>query len=335
MHILPFHPTGYPIPGKTTIYDESEVIDLENVPVNGGVLLKTLVLSADPYLRGRMNGGPGGFVIGQPLTNYGISVVLRSESPKFKIGEHVYWGGTKFQEYNVVAETSLSRLLVLENKEKLPWSAYLGVAGMPGQTAYCGWQEFAGANLKKRQTVFVTAGAGVVGATVIQLAKQDGHKVIASAGSQEKVDYLKKIGVDVAINYKTEITKDVLAKEGPIDFYWDNVGGESLEAAFANAASKARFVTVGSISSYNSEPYGVKNIGQMVSKEITFFGFQVFSWLEKYQEAFYNEIPQQIAEGKLDAIEHRVRGLENAGQVILDQQKGTYLGKPIIVVALG
>ena len=130
---------------------------------------------------------------------------------------------------------SLDQYRILENKEGLPWSVYIGVAGMPGtsfllangwtvmltrsaragQTAYNGWKEYADA--KKGETVFVTTGAGPVGSMVIQLAKQDGLKVIASAGSEEKVQFMKSIGADVAFNYKTTSAAEVLAKEGPID----------------------------------------------------------------------------------------------------------------------
>lgn len=129
---------------------------------------------------------------------------------------------------------------------------------MPGKTADFGWREFSTA--KEGDIAFVTAGAGPVGQLVIQLAKLEGLKVIASAGSDEKVEYLKTLGADVAFNYKTNKTTDVLAKEGPIDVFWDNVGGETLEAAIENAAVGARFIECGMISVYNAtgEPYNVK-----------------------------------------------------------------------------
>ena len=121
-----------------------------------------------------------------------------------------------FQQYWIAPALSQG-LRIIENKEKLPWSVYLGVAGMPGQTAYTAWKEYAQA--KKGDTAFVTAGAGPVGSMVIQLAKADGLKVIASAGSEEKVAFMKSIGADVAFNYKTENTFEVLEREGPIDVY--------------------------------------------------------------------------------------------------------------------
>lgn len=164
--------------------------------------------------------------------------------------------GADYQHYEVRDDPSAFR--VIENKENLPWTAYLGVLGMPGKTADFGWREFS--NAKEGDIAFVTAGAGPVGQLVIQLAKLEGLKVIASAGSDEKVEYLKTLGADVVFNYKTNKTTDVLAKEGPIDVFWDNVGGETLEAAIENAAVGARFIECGMISVYNAtgEPYNVK-----------------------------------------------------------------------------
>ncbi|KZP04312.1 NAD(P)-binding protein [Athelia psychrophila] len=260
-HLFNEVPTGYPVPGKTTVYDASQTIDLENVDLNGGFLLKVLVVSVDPYLRGKSESllqfcarhgidGRGAvrnaavksysppFFIGEPLGNFGVAVVLRSDNPAFKKGDHLY-GVVFFQEYIVTSQVENYRKL--ENKEGLPWSVYVGAAGMPGKTAWFAWKEWA--NSQKGETVFVTAGAGPVGSLVIQLAKLEGLKVIASAGSDEKVAFLKELGVDVAFNYKTASTKDVLEREGPINIYWDNVGGETLDLALANAAfSGARFI---------------------------------------------------------------------------------------------
>jgi len=131
-------------------------------------------------------------------------------------------------------------LTAIENPYNLPWSLFIGVLGMPGKTAYMAWKEYSQA--KKGETLFVSTGAGPVGSLVIQIAKSQGLKVIASAGSDEKVKFMKEIGADVAFNYKTEKTTDILAKEGPIDIYWDNVGGETLEAALDAANTFARFI---------------------------------------------------------------------------------------------
>ncbi|KAJ7101711.1 chaperonin 10-like protein, partial [Mycena epipterygia] len=261
-------PEGYPIPGKTTVYDTSEIIDPETVPLNGGFLLKTLVLSVDPYMRGRMRSPdiPSysvAFKIGAPLQGYGIGIVLRSENPDVATGQYAHDTEIPHQEYSILPNAT--GLTFLEKDPKLPWTVYVGVAGMPGQTAYMGWKEYSHA--KKGETVFVTTGAG---------NWHDGHptgktrglKVIASAGSEEKVQFMKDIGADVVFNYKTTDTREVLAREGPIGVYWDNVGGASLDAALEYAAIHARFVV-----RYNTGYQGVKNLHYVFAKSLTINGF--------------------------------------------------------------
>ncbi|KAH9832053.1 NAD(P)-binding protein [Rhodofomes roseus] len=265
-------PSGYPIPGKTTVYDDSQTIDIDGVPLNGGFLIKVLILSIDPYLRGRMR-DPSiksysiAYTIGAPLDNFGVGVVLRSESDELKVGDHVY-GYYPFQEYVVYEDIAALRLArVLKNEEGLPWSVYVGVCGLPGHTAHHGWMEFA--KPKQGDVVFVTT------------AKQAGCKVIASAGSDEKVTILKSIGTDVAFNYKKTI--DVLMKEGPIDIYRDNVGGESLDAALEVAAWHAR--ECGMISAYNNaDDYAMKNLPLIFTKSLTLYDFTVMDFHHKYAD---------------------------------------------------
>ncbi|PPQ97816.1 hypothetical protein CVT26_012916, partial [Gymnopilus dilepis] len=168
------------------------------------------------------------------IDGYAIGKVIRSENPQVKVGDHVY-GYLEFQNYSV--RKDLTGLRIIENKEKLPWSLYVGVLGMPGKTAYMARKEYAQA--KKGETVFVSAAAGPVGSFVIQLAKMDGLKTIGTAGTAEKVEFLKEIGTDVIFNYKTTKPRDVLLKEGGIDIYWDNVGGEleRCSASYPDALS--------------------------------------------------------------------------------------------------
>ncbi|EPS92449.1 hypothetical protein FOMPIDRAFT_1056866 [Fomitopsis schrenkii] len=158
----------------------------------------------------------------------------------------------------------------------------VAVLAMPcriGATAHHAWLELA--NAKPGETAFVTAAAGPVGATVVQIAKAAGLKVIASAGSEAKVEFVRSLGADVVFNYKTENTRAVLEREGGIDVYWDNVGGESLEAALDAAHRYARFIECGMISGYNSEPYAVKTLGHVVTKELRLSGFIVGSLYHK------------------------------------------------------
>ncbi|KAI8989082.1 NAD-P-binding protein [Trametes punicea] len=322
-----------PEPGKTMAYDDSETIDPEDAPLSGGeFLVKVLVLSIDPFLRGKMRDPKiQSYTVRQSLElyNYGIGVVLHSENPAVKPGHHLY-GVFKFQHYAI--EWDAAEFRALENAEGLPWSAYIGICAMPGLTAYVGWKEYA--RPKRGEVAFVTAGAGPVGSTAIQLAKADGLKVIASARSDEKVAFLRDIGADVAFNYKTTSTRTILQKEGPIDIYWDNVGGEVFEAAIDFAARHARFIECGMISQYNAtEPYYVKNLRLIVWKELAINGFIVTTLQPKYEAEFLATVPRRVASGEIEYREDRVRGLENAGRAIVDVQSGRNKGKSVVAVA--
>ncbi|PCH38847.1 NAD(P)-binding protein [Wolfiporia cocos MD-104 SS10] len=327
-------PNGLPVPGKTTVYDASETIDLETAPLNGGILVKILVLSADIYIISRMRdssveGRSSPFLLNQPIDNYGVGLVLRSEHSSFKQGDHIY-GMLPFQQYIVMPPATAERFTVLSNDAGIPWSAYVGVCGMPGQTAHHGWREFSKA--KVGETVFVTSGAGPVGATVIQMAKAEGLKVIASAGSDEKVAFIKSLGADVAFNYKTEDTREILAREGPIDVYWDGVGGEALEAAIDAASVGARFIECGMISVFTGEPYHVKISFNIVTKELKISGFIVTSLHQAHLSHFYETFPKLVKEGKIKYKEDVTQGLERAGHAIVDVITGRNKGKSVILV---
>ncbi|KAG8699408.1 hypothetical protein FRC08_005326, partial [Ceratobasidium sp. 394] len=189
---------------------------------------------------------------------------------------------------------------------------------------------------KAGETIYVSTGAGPVGSTVAQLTKAAGLKVIASAGSDDKVEYLKSIGVDVAFNYKRTKISDVLTKEGPIDIYWDNVGGESLDAAIDACKDFARIVVCGAISAYNREtPYGIKNASQILTKRLTIQGFIQYELEAQVgkPQVFYDRLMPLVASGKLKWNEQVYEGLEKAGDAILDVQKGDNIAKPIVKVA--
>jgi len=332
-HLFNEVPKGYPVPGKTTVYDASQKIDLETVPLNGGFLLKTLALSIDLFMRGKMKDAltkhySAAYVVGEPLENSGIAVVLRTENPEISVGDHLY-GLLTFENY--VISNNAKAFRKIHNKEKLPWTAYLGVLGMPGKTASFAWQEYSAA--QKGDIVFVTTGAGPVGSLVVQLAKLEGLKVIASAGSDDKVKFLKDLGADVAFNYKSANTREVLEKEGPINIFWDNVGGETLEIAIDTAADGARFIECGMISVYNTEPYPIKNIALIVGKQIKIFGFIWKSLAPKYEAKFYEEMPGKVARGEIKYQEDKTIGLEHVGNAILAVLTGKNTAKSVIVVA--
>ncbi|KAI0319686.1 alcohol dehydrogenase [Amylostereum chailletii] len=327
-------PTTYIEPGVHIKYDTSDTIDIDNVPLNGGVLLKTLVLSLDPYMRGKMRDPSKksytpSYDLGEPLTSHGIGLVLRSENSAFKTGEHVY-GTLSHQQYSVINDDPALRVVI--NELGVPWSAYVGVLGMPGQTAYYGWKEFSKA--QKGETAFISTAAGAVGSLVVQLAKLDGLKVIASSGSDEKVAWTREIGADVAFNYKTESTKDALEREGGFDIFWDNVGGETLDLALEKARVYGRFIKCGSASDYNkTEPYRVKNFGQINRSSLTISGLLVFRLAHKYEKEFYETLPRLVKDGTLKHQEDISHGLENVGQGLLDITTGANKGKKVIIVA--
>ncbi|KAJ7070220.1 alcohol dehydrogenase [Mycena belliarum] len=327
-------PKDFPVPGETTVHDTAQQIDLASVALHGGFLVKTLVLSIDPYMRGKMR-APGTtsysppYTLGAPLTGYGVGVVLRSEHADVAPGRYVYGAEMSHQEYVVLP--GMRGLTFLEKDAQLPWTVFVGAAGMPGRTAYMGWMEFAHA--KKGETAFVTAGAGPVGSLVIQMAKHDGLKVIASAGSDEKVAFLTALGADVAFNYKTTDTRAVLAREGPVDIYWDNVGGEVLEAALDNAAVYARFLECGMISGYNTGHQGIKNLYQTYAKSLTLSGILVLRLQATHEAAFWATVPRLLREGKLQYREEVSTGLAAVGDAILRVQRGMNTGKAVVVVA--
>ncbi|GAB1526249.1 hypothetical protein RhiTH_009416 [Rhizoctonia solani] len=222
-------PKECPVLNKTIIKGTS-IIDLDSATLNGGILVKSVYLSIDPYLRGRMRKVSSqsyvdSFKIGKPITDFGIGKVIQSEKDEVFLDDLLYVQELPFQEYNVLRPEHPAR--VIKEKPGVPLSAYIGVLGMPGMTAFYGLETIG--KPVKGETIFVSSGASAVESLVAQLAKAKGLKVIASVGSDEKIKFLEDIGVDVPFDYKTQSIADVLAKEGPIDIYWDNVGGSTLE----------------------------------------------------------------------------------------------------------
>ncbi|KAF7321160.1 PKS-ER domain-containing protein [Mycena chlorophos] len=329
-------PTGFPVPGETLIYDTTETIDPENVPLNGGFLVKVLVLSVDPYLRGLLRPADvpsymPAFTLGAPIVSAGVGVVLRSELADVAVGSYII-GMSPHKEYFVAQSLGgAARLRILERDPRLPLSVYIGVGGMPGETAYMGWKEFSKA--KKGEVVFVTTGAGPVGSMVIQIAKNDGLKVIASAGSEDKVQFMKDIGADVAFNYKTTDVRDVLKKEGPIDIYWDHVGGDTLDAALEHSNKFGRFIECGQITGYNTGAEPMKNPMLILSKSLSVNGFLVNDLRPTYADDFRAEFMPKLADGTYKYTEDITRGLDKVGEALLGVLKGTNTGKAVVVVA--
>lgn len=229
-------PTGWPVAGEHLATEVSQ-IDLEKDIPEGGVIVKNHFVSFDPYQRGRMRApekksySPP-FELGKPITNRGIGKVVASKSEKWKVGDVLIVEGTGTEEYTKLQKGHADSARKLENPYGLDPAHYIGALGMPGLTAYSSFYEIG--QPKKGETILVSAASGAVGAIVGQLAKREGLRVLGSVGDDAKLDYIKnELGFDDGFNYKKEKPDEALKRLAPegIDIYYENVGGEQLEAA--------------------------------------------------------------------------------------------------------
>ncbi|TCD60756.1 hypothetical protein EIP91_009549 [Steccherinum ochraceum] len=338
------HPSTLIEPGVHTQYVE-EQIHTDTVPLDGGILLKTLALSSDLYMRKRMR-DPSikmafpALTLGKVVDNFGVGVVLRSENPSFKPGDHVY-GYLNFENYSVVhpapgAETSKDLFQVFKKLDKhpdLPASIYVGSLGMNGQTAYSAWTAFAAEKAKTSKTLFVSSGAGPVGTFVIAYARSTAPhlKIVASAGSPEKLQLMREAGADVVFNYKTTDAAEVLAEHGPIDIYWDHVAGATLDAAIQNMNLFGLIIRVGTNS---GNAAGIQNTAMFVYKCLCMQGIQVGlgDTMNKALEGFQEAATKLVLDGKLKNTETRYHGIKEAGNALADIHRIQTLGKTVIVV---
>ncbi|THU92228.1 NAD(P)-binding protein [Dendrothele bispora CBS 962.96] len=348
---------GLPVVGEHIKFDNTPKIDLDNVPLKGGFLSKTLLLSPEPSMRERMR-DPSlpsyttAYNVGEIITGFGLVVVLRSEREGVKVGDYMY-GITTWEAYTVQPYVegrvdvtkyppgtfdmdSLALQPVPNPNGMYPLSHYASILGTPGLTGYVGFQGIIQG--KEGETIFVSSGASGVGNMVIQLAKSKGMKVIASAGSDIKVEYMRSLGADVPFNYKKESYDSVLAKNGPIHAFWDNVGAEALDAALAHARNYARFAICGTAATDNvpnEERYRLKNAHLIMKKCIKLYGFIVPDFLPQFMGQFLQEVPTMIGQGKLKSKELLVEGIENAAQAIVDMLNSGHdvIGKPVVIVA--
>ncbi|MDB5469312.1 MAG: Alcohol dehydrogenase zinc-binding domain protein [Caulobacter sp.] len=300
-------------------------------PGPGQVQVRNHFMSVDPYMRGRMYDRPSyvpPFQIGEALQGGAVGEVVASNDPAFKVGDAVQsmWGWR--EAYNADAKT----VQKLDTSSGLPLQAFLGVAGMPGMTAYAGLLRVGG--LKEGDVVFVSAAAGAVGSVVCQIAKIKGHTVIGSAGGPEKAAFLKSIGVDHVIDYKAvPDLKAALREASPkgIDVYFENVGGEHLEAAIDSARPFARFALCGMISQYNEtgEPKGPSNIIQAVGKSLKLEGFIVSNHYDMLPD-FLRDMSAWIGSGQLKWKDTVDEGIDNAAGAFIKLFKGENMGKMLV-----
>jgi NADPH-dependent curcumin reductase CurA len=319
-------PTGKPEPGDFNI-STTEIPELQE----GEVLLRTKYVSVDPYLRGRMSDAPSyvpPFELNKPITSGIIAEVLESKDKNFSKGDHVS-GLLQWKETQVAKANGLRKV----DPAKAPLSAYLGIIGMTGLTAYLGLTEIG--KPKKGETLLVSGAAGAVGSVVGQIGKILGLRVVGIAGTDEKVEMLKsEFGFDEAINYNsTENMTGAIAKACPngVDVYFDNVGGEISEAALFNINKFSRTVNCGAISVYNNTelPKSISVQPFLVKKSSSMQGFVVNDFADKHPEGI-KQLTEWLNQGKLKYTETIREGFENIPQAFIDLFDGKNKGKMIV-----
>ncbi|EKM57160.1 uncharacterized protein PHACADRAFT_208298 [Phanerochaete carnosa HHB-10118-sp] len=338
------HPEKNIDPAVHTRYVEGE-IDLDKIPLNGGVLLKTLYLSSDPYIRYRMREPHlSSFVppiqLGDPVDNLGVGRILRSEDSKFKPGDYVI-GYLEFSEYSVypgrINHSYKNSLTKIEKLPNIPLSVYVGTLGMPGTTAYQAFKYFATEKLKTAKVMFISGGAGPVGTFVTEYSKVVAPhlKIVASAGSAEKVKIMRAAGADVSFNYKEQDTTEVLQEHGPIDIYWDNVAGPTLDAALGNFNNNGLIIACGAISQASHDNKSVvHHFDEIFKRSLTVHGFIVNKGESAVAASkFREEVVPLVLQGKITSREHRYHGLPEAGKALADVHTGANSGKAVVVVA--
>ncbi len=310
------------------------------VPAAGDneMLCRTIWMSVDPYMRGRMRPDVKSYIpafsLDEPLSGGAVAEVVESNIDGFSAGDVIvdFTGGWK--EYYVSTGERTQKVV----PNLAPLSAWLGVLGMPGMTAWAGVTQIM--KPKEGETLFVSGAAGAVGSVVCQLGKLKGARVVASAGSPEKIRWLKEeAGVDVALNYKdynnaAELTK-ALAEAAPkgVDCYFENVGGMHLEAALNCIAFGGRIALCGMISMYNNtdpEP-GPPNLVNLIGRGVMARGFIVSEYADKAME-FAGEVAPLVASSKLKFQQTEYDGLERAPEAFLGLFRGDNAGKAVVRV---
>ena len=296
------------------------------------VLVRNLFMSVDPYMRGRMNERKSyvpPFELGKPLDGGAVGEVIESRAAEFKPGDAVT-SNFGWREYFVASPKELHPV----SRQVQPLSVYLGALGMTGMTAWAGLNLV---EVKAGDVVFISGAAGAVGSVAGQLAKLRGCRVIGSAGSVEKVEFLREeCGFDIAFNYKVGPVLEQLNLEAPdgIDVYFDNVGGETLEAALSALRVHGRIIACGGISGYNEgKPLtGPSNIFNVTAKRLTMKGFIVLDWLDRQGE-FEKEVGGYFRAGKLKSKETVAEGIDQAVGAFIGLFAGKNIGKMVVKLA--
>jgi len=318
--------------GTPTQADFEFVTDnTQSTIANGELLLETVYVSVDPYLRGRMSDAKSyvpPFELNKPIHSGVIAKVTASKNKRFKAGDYVS-GMLDWKTQQISSGEGLLKV----DPSKAPLSAYLGILGMTGLTAYLGLTQIG--QPKAGETLVVSGAAGAVGSVVGQIGKLLGLRVVGIAGTDEKIELLKsKFGFDAGINYNT--TKDMpaaIAEAAPngVDIYFDNVGGPISDAVLFSINKFARMVICGAISVYNNTqlPKGLSVQPFLVKNSALMQGFIVSNYAEKFPEAM-TQLSQWLAEDKLTYTETVVEGFDNIPKAFIDLFEGKNKGKMIV-----
>jgi NADPH-dependent curcumin reductase CurA len=325
---LAARPVGMP-KGSDWNYTEEPV----RQPGNGEFLVKVLQISLDPAMRGWVNATrsyipPVG--IGEVMRALAAGRVIESKNSNFAAGDHVY-GVFGVQEYALSNGQGVNKI----DARVAPLPKYLSVLGMPGMTAYFGFLD-TGAP-QPGNAVVISAASGAVGSVVGQIAKIKGCRPVGIAGGKQKCEYItRELGFDAAIDYKSEEVSSALRKHCPngIDVYFDNVGGDILDAVLPQINLGARIVICGAISQYNNTTpiKGPSNYFYLLIKRATMKGMLVTDFMDRYTQAA-REMAGWMAAGKLKSREDIVEGLQNFPEVLLKLFTGENFGKLILKVA--
>ncbi|MFC4150207.1 NADP-dependent oxidoreductase [Micromonospora mangrovi] len=324
---LASRPQGWPTADNFRLV-ETEV----PTPGPGQIVVRNQFMSVDPYMRGRMNDVKSyvpPFALDAPLDGGAIGEVVAGEADGIAVGDTVLHG-LGWREYALVDAKAARKV----DPSLAPVSAYLSVLGMTGLTAYAGLLDVAA--MKPGETVFVSGAAGAVGSMVGQIAKLKGAgRVVGSAGSKAKVERLEALGFDAAFDYHDGPVKDALKAAAPdgVDVYFDNVGGEHLEAAIGAMNVHGRAAICGMIAQYNSTepPAAPRNLALVIGKRLTLRGFLVGDH-GNLRDQFVADMAGWLRDGKLSYDETVIDGIENAPEAFLGLMRGENLGKMLVRV---
>jgi NADPH-dependent curcumin reductase CurA len=300
-------------------------------PADGEVLIRNAWLSVDPYMRARMNetrSYVASFRLGEAMTGGAVGRVEASRNDGFAEGDWVVHM-LGWREAAIADERGLQRV----DPDLAPLSAYLGVLGMPGFTAVVGIDDIG--RVREGEVVYVSAAAGAVGSAAAQVATIRGARVLGSAGSPEKVAWLEELGLDAAFDYRERPVREALHELAPdgLDVFYDNVGGEQLEAAIGAMRDHGRIVACGSISRYNdtAPSPGPRNMPLVVTRRLRIEGFIIRDHGHRLP-AFLAEAPGWVADGRLRWRETVVEGIDHMPEAFVGLLRGDNIGKMVVRV---